>query len=74
MAGRKARKSGGAVPARASGGSVSAPAARAYGGKVCAMPSPDKPPKRARGGRVGADTSPMAPGSARHPFSSAHRK
>lgn len=27
--------------------------------------------KRARGGRIGADKSPMAPGSARHPFSSA---
>jgi hypothetical protein len=27
--------------------------------------------KRARGGRIGSDKSPMAPGSATHPFSSA---
>lgn len=30
--------------------------------------------KRARGGRTGSDKSPMAPGSAKHPFSSAGRK
>jgi hypothetical protein len=29
--------------------------------------------KLKRGGKVGADKSPMAPGSARHPFSSAAR-
>lgn len=31
----------------------------------------DKRPRRASGGRVGSDKSPMAPGSATHPFSSA---
>jgi len=29
--------------------------------------------KRASGGRVGSDKSPMAPGSAKHPFSSAKK-
>lgn len=31
-------------------------------------------PHRASGGRVGSDKSPMAPGSATHPFSSAAKK
>lgn len=46
---------------------------RAHGGKVCDMPS-GKMPKRASGGRVGADKSPMSPGVAKHPYSSAYRK
>lgn len=33
----------------------------------------EKETKFARGGRVGSDASPMAPGSARHPFTSAAR-
>lgn len=42
---------------------------RKHGGKVSA-PRLDK---RASGGRVGSDKSPMAPGSAKHPFSSAKK-
>lgn len=54
-----------ALQTRAYGGKVD-------GGKVCDMPS-GKTPKRAHGGRVGADKSPMSPGVAKHPWSSAHR-
>lgn len=47
--------------------------ARKDGGKVCDMPV-GKMAKRAHGGRVGADRSPMSPGVAKHPFSSARTK
>lgn len=40
-------------------------------GKVCGDKPKKRLDKRASGGRVGSDKSPMAPGSARHPFSSA---
>ena len=42
-------------------------------GKVHGKKSHHRLDKRARGGRTGNSTSsPMAPGSARHPYSSAH--
>jgi hypothetical protein len=44
-----------------------------FGGKVMGGKSKMRLDKRARGGRIGSDKSPMAPGSARHPFSSAAR-
>ncbi len=40
-------------------------------GKIKGAKSKPRLDKRARGGRIGSDKSPMAPGSARNPFSSA---
>lgn len=40
-------------------------------GKVMGSKGKKRLDKRAAGGRIGSDKSPMAPGSARHPFSSA---
>jgi len=47
--------------------------AKHHPGKVHGKKAHHRLDKRARGGRTGNSTSsPMAPGSARHPFSSAH--
>lgn len=51
-------------------------AKKAGGGAVDCMKIGGRMPKkrmdkRARGGRIGSDKSPMAPGAAMHPFSSA---
>lgn len=40
-------------------------------GKVMGAKGKKRMDRRARGGRIGSDKSPMAPGSAKHPFSSA---
>ncbi len=40
-------------------------------GKAMGDKAPKRLDKRARGGRIGSDKSPMAPGSAMHPYSSA---
>lgn len=71
------RASGGRVYYSGGQSNVAKEAAeRKHGGKVVGKMSGGacKPrlDKRARGGRVGSDKSPMVPGSAKHPFSSAH--
>lgn len=48
--------------------------AKHHPGKVSGKKAHHRLDKRARGGRTGNSTSsPMAPGAARHPFSSAHK-
>lgn len=42
-------------------------------GKIQGAKSKKRLDRKAHGGKVGADKSPMAPGSARHPYSSAAR-
>jgi len=74
------RKAGGGKVFYAGGNSNVAKEAfeRKDGGKVVGKMEGGKPKhrldKRTRGGKVGSDKSPMAPGAAHHPFSSAHGK
>lgn len=72
----KGKASGGAVYYSGGSSNVASEAAEKKGGgkvlgKAMGAKSMKRLDKRARGGRIGSDKSPMAPGAATHPFSSA---